>query len=235
MKYINENPTKTEKILFEKYGLYLIYKDEDSYRYAPIHIENQYVYPSSVEVECEEHGFGNYWQALKEAAGNARSFGATSDGAWLGTVDGSDDAWCVDSGGDIYYYYYQSYDFVVAPAFNLDLSKIEIVGDEIMIKAMSAPLGNTILFENQDATSVQKQMFLHYGLYLEGKNGEIEKYVVVHTGTKHFPERFYISSNDIEADCNIKFYKDSETFEINKICGDLELLQLLADRMKELS
>ena len=28
MKYINENPTKTEKILFEKYGLYLIYKDE---------------------------------------------------------------------------------------------------------------------------------------------------------------------------------------------------------------
>lgn len=51
MKYINENPTKTEKILFKKYGLYLIYKDEDSYRYAPIHIENKYVYPSSVEVE----------------------------------------------------------------------------------------------------------------------------------------------------------------------------------------
>ncbi len=185
--------------------------------------------------ELGEPGSENYWQALKEVAGNARSFGATSDGAWLGTVDGSDDAWCVDSGGDIYYYYYQSYDFVVAPAFNLDLSKVEVVGDEIMIKAMSAPLGNTILFENQDATSVQKQMFLHYGLYLEEKNGEIEKYVVVHTGTKHFPERFYISSNDIEADCNIKFYKDSETFEINKICGDLELLQLLADRMKELS
>lgn len=38
-------------MLFEKYGLYLIYKDEDSYRYAPIYIENQYVYPSSVEVE----------------------------------------------------------------------------------------------------------------------------------------------------------------------------------------
>ena len=41
MKYINENPTKTEKILFEKYGLYLIYKDEDSYRYAPIHIKKK--------------------------------------------------------------------------------------------------------------------------------------------------------------------------------------------------
>ena len=51
MKYINENPTKIEKILFERYGLYLIHKDEESYRYAPIHIKNQYVYPSSVEVE----------------------------------------------------------------------------------------------------------------------------------------------------------------------------------------
>jgi hypothetical protein len=27
MKYINENPTKTEKILFEKYGLYLIHNE----------------------------------------------------------------------------------------------------------------------------------------------------------------------------------------------------------------
>ena len=82
--------------------------------------------------KCEEPGFGNYWQALKEAAGNARSFGATSDGAWLGAVDGSDDAWCVDSGGDVYYYYYQSYDFVVAPAFNLDLSKVKVVENQIV-------------------------------------------------------------------------------------------------------
>ena len=182
--------------------------------------------------EWGKSGSGNYWQALKKAAENARSFGVASDYAWLGTVNGYY-AWYVNSDGNVYDSSNQDGDFVVAPAFNLDLSKIEIVGDEIMIKAMSAPLGNTILFENPDATSVQKQMFLHYGLYLEEKNGEIEKYVVVHTGTKHFPERFYISSNDIEADCNIKFYKKSETFEINKICGDLELLQLLTDRMKE--
>lgn len=51
MKYINENPTKTERLLFEQYGLYLIRKDENSYRYAPIHIENQHIYPSSIEVE----------------------------------------------------------------------------------------------------------------------------------------------------------------------------------------
>lgn len=181
----------------------------------------------------DEPGSGNYWKVLKRAAENAQSFGAASNNAWLGAVDGSYGAWCVDRFGHVYNINYQYVDYVVAPAFNLDLYKVDIVGDEIMIKAMSAPIGNTILFENPDATSVQKQMFLHYGLYLEEKNGEIEKYVVVHTGTKHFPEKFYISSNDIEADCNIKFYKKSGTFEINKICGDLELLQLLTDRMKE--
>ena len=183
--------------------------------------------------EWREPGSGNYWQALKEASMNYQSFGAADGNASLGTVYVCHNAWYVYSDGYVYTDGNQDYDFVVAPAFNLDLSKVEIVGDEIMIKAMSAPIGNTILFENPDATSVQKQMFLHYGLYLEEKNGEIEKYVVVHTGTKYFPERFYISSNDIEADCNIKFYKDSETFEINKICGDRELLQLLTDRMKE--
>ena len=182
--------------------------------------------------EWGKSGSGNYWQALKKTAENACSFGSPDNYAWLGTVYGSGGAWYVNSNGGVSYND-QSDDYVVAPAFNLDLSKVEVVGDEIMIKTMSALLGNTILFENPDATSVQKQMFLHYGLYLEEKNEEIEKYVVVHTGTKHFPERFYISSNDIEADCNIKFYKDSETFEINKICGDLELLQLLTDRMKE--
>lgn len=196
-------------------GLYLISKEKAGF------------------TEWREPGSGNYWQALKEAAMNYQSFGAADGIASLGTVNGSNNAWYVYSDGYVYNDENQDYDFVVAPAFNLDLSKIEIVGDEIMIKAMSAPIGNTILFENPDATSVQKQMFLHYGLYLEEINGEIEKYVVVHTGTKHFPERFYISSNDIEADCNIKFYKKSETFEINKICGDLELLQLLTDRMKE--
>lgn len=180
-------------------------------------------------------GSGSYWQALKTATTDFSSIGSPNDHAWLGTVCGSGGAWSVNSNGSVYYGSYQYDDFVIAPSFNLDLSKVEVVGDEIMIKTMSALLGNTILFENPDATSVQKQMFLHYGLYLEEKTEEIEKYVVVHTGTKHFPDKFSISSNDIEADCNVKFYKKSETFEINKICGDLELLQLLADRMKELS
>ena len=81
-----------------------------------------------------EPGSGDYWQALKKAAGNASSFGCPNGYAWLGTVYGGNGAWYVYSGGNVYGNNDQNNDFVVAPAFNLDLSKIIIVGDEIFIK-----------------------------------------------------------------------------------------------------
>lgn len=84
--------------------------------------------------EWGKSGSGNYWQALKEAAGNARSFGASSNGAWLGTVSGSCNPLCVDSNGGVYTSNLRNSGFVVAPAFNLDLSKVEVAGDEIVIK-----------------------------------------------------------------------------------------------------
>ena len=84
--------------------------------------------------KCGEPGSGNYWKALKAAAENARSFGSPYSCAWLGTVYGGNDAWCVGSYGSVYYYGDQSSDFVVAPAFNLDLSKVEVAGDEIIFK-----------------------------------------------------------------------------------------------------
>lgn len=84
--------------------------------------------------EWGKSGSGNYWQALKEAAGNARSFGASSNGAWLGTVSGSCNPLCVDSNGGVYNSNLRNSGFVVAPAFNLDLSKVEVAGDEIVIK-----------------------------------------------------------------------------------------------------
>ena len=83
--------------------------------------------------EWGKSGSGNYWQVLKKAAENARSFGAASYYAWLGTVNGYY-AWYVNSDGNVYDSSNQDGDFVVAPAFNLDLSKVEIVGDEIIIK-----------------------------------------------------------------------------------------------------
>ena len=70
--------------------------------------------------EWDEPGSGNYWQALKATAENARSFGASYNGAWLGTVNGKYYAWYVIRYGNVYYYL-QNGDCVVAPAFNLDL------------------------------------------------------------------------------------------------------------------
>ena len=83
---------------------------------------------------CGEPGSGNYWKALKAAAENASSFGSPSYYAWLGTVYGGDNAWYVYSGGGVYYDSGRGNDFVVAPVFNLDLSKVEVAGDEIVIK-----------------------------------------------------------------------------------------------------
>lgn len=82
--------------------------------------------------EWGEPGSGYYWTELKNAAMNASSFGSPSNFAWLGAVDGSY-AWCVYSGGSVYGGGSQGYDFVVAPAFNLDPSKVEVAGDEIVI------------------------------------------------------------------------------------------------------
>ena len=82
--------------------------------------------------ELGHPGSGNYWQALKAAAENARSFWAAYC-AWLGTVDDSS-AWCIHLNGNVYCGSNQTNGFVVAPAFNLDLSKVEVAGDEIVIK-----------------------------------------------------------------------------------------------------
>ena len=91
--------------------------------------------------EWDEPGSGNYWQALKAAAENARSFWAAYC-AWLGTVDDSS-AWCIHLNGNVYCGSNQTNGFVVAPAFNLDLSKVEIVGDEIVIRKSVKNARNT--------------------------------------------------------------------------------------------
>lgn len=92
--------------------------------------------------EWGEPGSGNYWKALKAAAENACSFGSPDNYAWLGTVYGSGGAWYVNSNGGVSYND-QSDDYVVAPVFNLDLSKVEIVDDEIVIRKSVKNARNT--------------------------------------------------------------------------------------------
>lgn len=104
-----------------------------------------------------EPGSGDYWQALKKAAGNASSFGCPSYCAWLGAVGSSDGAWYVSSNGNVYNYYQDS-DCVVAPAYNLDLSKVEVVGDEIIIKDICNANQRRITTDKQKSTAkIEKQ------------------------------------------------------------------------------
>jgi hypothetical protein len=87
---------------------------------------------------------GYYLTALKTAAGNYSTFsGATGGDAWLGTVYGSDYAYFVGSNGNVVSYSYQTNTYVVAPAFNLDLSKVKISGTTITV-GNGVPTGMTI-------------------------------------------------------------------------------------------
>lgn len=109
-------------------------------------------------------GSGYYWTELKAVAENASSFGdaSLSNAAWFGSAYGSTYAWYVYSDGSIYYSTDQGIsDYVVAPAFNLDLSKVEIKGDEIIKKskfdfasmALTTPSDNN-LSANSDHASM---------------------------------------------------------------------------------
>ena len=120
--------------------------------------------------EWDQPGSGYYWQALKAAAKNVSSFWSPVYNAWFGTVGGSGFAWCVCSNGNIYDYdcSKQNNDFVVAPAFNIDLSKVEIVGDEIIIRENS----NASQPRNQSNPAPYRSI-LEYGLDVSGDDGEI--------------------------------------------------------------
>lgn len=125
--------------------------------------------------EWGEPGSGNYWQILKEAAEDAQSFGSPDYYAWLGTVSGSSYAWCVNSNGNVYSYGGQDNgDYVVAPAFNLDLSKVEVAGDEIVIKKESAGQ-----LENQSNSTPYRSIW-EYGMDLtkDGKTFHLDPEMV---------------------------------------------------------
>lgn len=101
-------------------GLFLISKEKAGY------------------VEFERTGSGNYWKVLQGVSMNYSPFGATCFSTWLGTVAdaNSGNAFSMDIGGCIgYSIYNQPNEYAIAPAFNLDLSKVEIKGDVIIKKS----------------------------------------------------------------------------------------------------
>lgn len=84
-------------------------------------------------------GSGYYWTALREAVANYSSFGAPLGEVWFGTIDDSNHAFCVNLGDFCYFNSNNQWSsYMVAPTFNLDLSKVEIEGDEIVKKTQPA-------------------------------------------------------------------------------------------------
>lgn len=94
--------------------------------------------------------------ALARAASRYSSFGAFGNYAWTSTCYGGNGAWIVNSNGVIYSGN-QNYSYVVAPAFNLDLSKIEIMGDEIVIAGTKLCVTEEPI---QKASKDSKQMWI---------------------------------------------------------------------------
>lgn len=98
---------------------------------------------------------------------------------------------------------------------------------------------NTVEFKNLNPTVTEKQLFLHFGLYLVENNETIKRYAVVHTnsqciGPADFPTTLSVELKYIEWDSGVEFFIDLEMFKIINLSGDFELLKLMEDRMREL-
>ena len=180
--------------------------------------------------EWGEPGSGNYWTALKEAATNYSSFGASYDSVWLGTANDGGTAWYVYSGGNVYSNN-QNYDFVIPPAFNIDLSKVEIVGDEIIIKKESAGQ-----LENQSNSTPYRSIW-EYGMDLtkDGKTFHLDpemvkeicraikedsgrNYVATFTSREFTPEQYIAVCDEVEGQLT-KNSGDVEYQSCEKVLG----------------
>ena len=121
----------------------------------PIVFGDAGLYLPSYKNIMDNYGWKN---ALAKAAANYRSFGAPYHCAWTGTYGGSSNyAWIVDSDGCTYNNG-QSGSYVIPAAFDLNLSKIEIEGDEIIVKGVHDDSDHT-----QKNTVRMRVMAVRYG------------------------------------------------------------------------
>lgn len=75
----------------------------------------------------------NYYNAMITAALNHSSVGITMNYAWFGAHCNSYSCWAAtDYNGTISYGNFQSKEFVIAPAFNVDLSKINVSSENVI-------------------------------------------------------------------------------------------------------
>ena len=92
------------------------------------------LYLISKEMAQPSYVGGNYYSALKTAAENHSSFDVDSYGSWLGTIYDSHYPWSVHSNGNVHNKCSQGIPLVLAPAFNLDISKVTLEGYALTVK-----------------------------------------------------------------------------------------------------
>ena len=175
--------------------------------------------------------------ALAKAAADYRSFGASYYGAWTGTYYGGSNAYYVNSNGNTYGVN-QNNSFVVPAAFNLDLSKVEIEGDEIKVQVTKASgnpeisaqsLINKLRKQAEDSQKLLnlaadvietyeraynmtiKQTILKSGWNIECNVSSCFRYMIVHVG---FINR---DGNEDETSFDIKAY---DVEELNQLYTD---------------
>lgn len=155
-------------------------------------------------------GSGYYWTALKEAATNYSSFGSPNVYAWLGTVDGGYSAWCVGSVGDVYSGNGQNSDYVVAPAFNLNTSKVTVSGSNIVAFSESTGISATksSIQSIKEGQSVNLSSVISNVTYAGGTaNGHTASYTVT-------CDKGTISGTTYTAPTNVTSSNDKVTFTV---------------------
>ena len=109
-----------------------------------------------------ENKTGLYYGALNAAAKNHSSFEASGAYAWLGTAHGSGDhAYCVHSSGVVGDGPQSHWYMLIAPAFNLDTSKVST--DKLTDKLIDMTATCTATFEDYDGYVVGTKSDYHYG------------------------------------------------------------------------
>ena len=155
-------------------------------------------------------GSGYYWTALKEAATNYSSFGSPSGYAWLGTVYGGGGAWCVNSSGDVCYGGDQYGGCVVAPAFNLNTSKVTVSGSNIVAFSESTGISATksSIQSIKEGQSVNLSSVISNVTYAGGTaNGHTASYTVT-------CDKGTISGTTYTAPTNVTSSNDKVTFTV---------------------
>ena len=124
---------------------------------------------------------GQYWDALKTAAGNYSSFGASNYCAWTGTYCGDNSACFVNSDGYASYNY-QNNSFVVPAAFNLNPSKVRLSGTDLTVATFTPSTGISATQSTQsveEGATVDLSQVISGVSYVGGdNNGKSAQYTV---------------------------------------------------------